>query len=109
MLLYAQSRNLYDFLALELIRGSLNFTYNLGSGRVVLSTTSATYNDGQEHTVGVVWVEFVTVVLKGYRIMGSLPTKVWAGFSGSLTFDLAGSGSLVMLLDVSCQSGGNLL
>ena len=49
MLLYTQGN--FDFLALELIRGVLYYTYNLGAGRVIL-TSNRTYNDGLEHLVG---------------------------------------------------------
>ena len=48
MLLYTQGN--FDFLALELIRGLLYYTYNLGTGRIILNSTH-TYNDGLEHTV----------------------------------------------------------
>ena len=48
MLLYAQGN--YDFLALELIRGFLVYTYNLGTGRVIL-TSNHTYHDGLDHSV----------------------------------------------------------
>ena len=48
MLLYAQGT--IDFLALELMRGFLIYTYNLGSGRVIL-TSNHTYHDGLEHSV----------------------------------------------------------
>ena len=49
MLLYTQGN--YDFLALELVRGFLYYTYNLGTGRVTL-TSDLTYNDGLVHSVG---------------------------------------------------------
>lgn len=49
MLLYTQGN--FDFLALELIRGVLYYTYNLGAGRIIL-TSNRTYNDGLEHLVG---------------------------------------------------------
>jgi hypothetical protein len=48
MLLYTEGS--YDFLAVELIRGILYYTYNLGSGRVILAS-GETYNDGLAHLV----------------------------------------------------------
>lgn len=59
MLLYTQGN--FDFLALELIRGVLYYTYNLGSGRVILASVG-TYNDGLEHSVSTLSLFLYTLV-----------------------------------------------
>lgn len=52
ILLYLQSFSYIDFLALEMIEGSLVYSYNLGGGtNPINSSTDVRYDDGVLHTV----------------------------------------------------------
>lgn len=51
LLLYTQDRMYIDYLALELQAGTLLYSFNLGSGRVYITSQGSQYNDGGLHTV----------------------------------------------------------